>query len=277
MRLQEIRLEHKGIVGIVKQDLEFFPGLRSLRLDNNHLTDFSDLGLLPNLCRLHLSCNRIHTLPTLTTGLFYELRVLDISFNFIKATDILGAEAEWARLPSLQELDLSGNDFRKAPEAIGSFPSLRKLSLEYNQLTSECLKPLSALPVLQHLGCAHNKISRLPERLAEDPEAFRSLQVLDVSCNSIRCPSSPIMRLHGISFTLQIKSATWMSPRTHAKNELAEININFVFLFLSSPVTKGTRPQKAIRALDLAIFLTALPKSDPSKNGCHFPNVGIKG
>jgi Leucine-rich repeat (LRR) protein len=187
--LQEIKLEHKGIVGIVRQDVEFFQALRSLCLDNNHLTDFSDLGCLPNLQSLHLSCNRICTLPTLTTGLFCELRVLDISFNFVNATDIFSLETEWAGLTSLQELDVCGNDFQKLPEAIGSFPSLRKLSLEYNGLSSECLKPLSALPALQHLGLAHNNISCLPQRLSDDPEAFRSLKVLDVSFNAIRCTS----------------------------------------------------------------------------------------
>jgi Leucine-rich repeat (LRR) protein len=185
--VQEIKLENQGLVGIVQQDVAFFRALKSLRLDNNLLKDFSPLNCLPNLAQLHLACNRVHSLPTVDSVQFCSLKILDLSFNYVSAEDVFGSDKGWARLPCLRELDLSGNDFRKLPEAIGSFPALQRLSLEFNKLTTDCLKPLSALPRLQHLGVAHNRISGLPKRLLEDPKAFDELTSLDLSCNIIRC------------------------------------------------------------------------------------------
>lgn len=181
---------------IVQQDVEFFVALQALHLDNNRLAEFEALGHLPKLVRLHLSCNRLRALPTLRTGRFFALRELDISFNFVAVGDIFSRDAEWSRLPSLQALDASGNDLRALPEAIGSFPALRRLSLEYNGLGSECLKPLSGLAALQHLGLAHNDIARLPERVTADEGAFRGLSVLDVSSNRIRCTRANRLHLH---------------------------------------------------------------------------------
>jgi Leucine-rich repeat (LRR) protein len=91
----------------------------------------------------------------------------------------------WSRLPSLRKLDMSGNHLCTLPEAVGSFPSLTHMTLEYNQLGGDCLKALGALPKLEILGLANNQISEIPEE-AFTAASFNHLLVLDVSRNSIR-------------------------------------------------------------------------------------------
>lgn len=188
--MQEIRLEGKGLVDIVQQDVEFFQSLKALRLENNRLSSCMALARLSSLARLHLSCNRIRHLPQLQPGEFESLQVLDLNFNFVRAKDIFASENGWSRLPALRELDLCGNDIAALPAALGSFPALRKLALDFNQLPTACLEPLSALPSLQELGLASNCISGLPSRLMKDPRSFASLTSLDLSNNAIRCTAA---------------------------------------------------------------------------------------
>lgn len=178
-------------MGIVQQDVEFFQALKALQLENNRLSDFSALAGLPRLSQLFLSCNRIQRLPEASPGHFQMLQVLDLSFNFVQADDIFASDTGWSRLPTLRDLDLSGNDIATLPSALGSFPSLRRLALDFNKLTAPCLKPLSALPRLQALELANNRISGLPARLLKNPCAFSSLTSLDLSNNVVRCGPCP--------------------------------------------------------------------------------------
>lgn len=180
-------------MSILRADIAFFTALKSLRLDNNRLTDFSALGDLPQLRRLSLSDNRLPSLPTVAAGAhdtaqeaFFSLQSLDVSFNLLPVHSVFSQDSGWARLPGLQELDLSGNDLRKLPHALGAFPSLRSLALEYNGLSSDCLKPLSALPALQVLSLAHNRIKGIPDRVSNDRGCFRKLRQIDLSFNRIR-------------------------------------------------------------------------------------------
>ena len=143
------------------------------------------LARLPCLVQLHLSCNRIHELPQLQPGDFPALQTLDLSFNFVRVNDVFASDMGWSRLPALRDLDLCGNDIAALPPALGSFPALRRLALDFNKLPTACLEPLSALPSLQELGLASNCITGLPARLLKDPRAFARLTSLDLSNNAI--------------------------------------------------------------------------------------------
>lgn len=195
--VQEIRLEDRGLSSIVREDIQFFTALKSLQLDNNRITDFSALGELPQLRKLSLSSNKLQTLPVVVNigesaqEPFFALQSLDVSFNLLPVRSVFSQESGWARLPGLRELDLSGNNLRKLPDALGAFPSLRSLTLEYNGLASDCLKPLASLPALQELSLAHNKIDCIPDRISTRPGSFSKLQRIDLSFNYIRYATSP--------------------------------------------------------------------------------------
>jgi Leucine rich repeat/Leucine Rich repeats (2 copies) len=187
--------------------LQHFVELRSLHLENNRLTDFAALGSLRCLEQLYLSCNRIACLPTLSDNAFAHLRCLDVSFNFLSANEVFGQRCDLAQLPSLRELDASGNEMSRLPEVLGSFPALQSLSLESNKLSEACLRSLAGLPRLTLLGLAHNCIKSLPERLLNGPAAFAKLETLDISHNAIRC--APLI-LSCPATHVQSSQSVWM-------------------------------------------------------------------
>ena len=194
--LQDVKCDGQGLTSICQDGLQQFIELRCLRLENNRLEDFSALQALPNLAQLFISCNRIAHLPIFSDSCFGKIRTLDVSFNFLSTEDLFGSASSLAQLPSLRELDASGNDLGQLPRALGSFPALQSLSLEFNSLDASCLRPLAALPRLEHLGLAHNCVASLPAQLLDSPEAFAKLTVLDLACNSIGCVSAVLLYVH---------------------------------------------------------------------------------
>lgn len=183
--MQEVKLVNRGLVSVDPSVLSSLTSLKSLVLENNQLKDVSPFGHLKELLSLNVACNQISQLPGLSFGLFYKLQTLDISFNSVLASDILSSNCDWSSLPSLRQLDLSGNMLKCLPQVVGSFPALANLHLELNELTGQCLCPLAKLPCLEHLGLADNHISNIPQ-CAFNPDAYKSLKVLDVSKNRIR-------------------------------------------------------------------------------------------
>ena len=186
-------MEDQGVVSIDAESLAQFSNARSIHLDNNRLTDFAALAVLPNLLQIAVPCNRIHALPAQAPGAFAGLRSLDISFNFLRVHDVFGVGSRLSQLPSLRELDVSGNDLRTLPDSVSGFTVLCRLSLDFNKLSAQCLRPLAVLPKLEHLGLAHNRVAGLPEGLEADAGAFDALTSLDLSCNVIRCASPRVI------------------------------------------------------------------------------------
>eukprot|EP00892_Ulva_mutabilis_P008412 jgi/Ulvmu1/5943/UM026_0065.1 len=185
--VQEIKLVNKGLNAVDACALKLFTRLQSLVLENNLLDDISPFGLLQSLVSLNVACNKITQLPDLSAGLFHKLQLLDISFNLITGPDVLSSSCTWSSLPSLRQLDLSGNMLKYLPDVVGSFPALVTLHLEFNELTGECLCPLAKLPCLEQLGLADNHISDIP-RHALQLDMYKNLKLLDVSRNRIRKP-----------------------------------------------------------------------------------------
>lgn len=195
--MQEIALTDRGISSIEIGELPAFSALKALNLENNSIANIAPLGRLESLMQLHVACNRIQSLPQLSSGLFFQLQVLDVGFNQIPVSEVFARESDWSRLPSLRKLDMSGNHLSQLPDAIGSFPSLKHLTLEYNQLSGESLRPLGRLPKLEVLGLANNHVDDIPME-AFTSSSFNSLTVLDMSRNRIRCEKLLTVVIHSV-------------------------------------------------------------------------------
>lgn len=78
---------------------------------------------------------------------FLRLTTLDVSYNCL-ASDALQTLGD---LPSLEHLDLSGNDLGALPSEVGPFSSLRKLVLANCGIDGAALLPLAPLPSLEEL------------------------------------------------------------------------------------------------------------------------------
>jgi Leucine-rich repeat (LRR) protein len=89
---------------VIHQDLRFFTRLTFLDVSDNclRLEHFCEL---PALRDLRLPCNGISEVPSLQGLGFGKLRCLDLSYNSLSVNAILPL----ASLPTLRELDLSGN------------------------------------------------------------------------------------------------------------------------------------------------------------------------
>ncbi len=103
--------------------------LRNLELPNNNLLSLPDtIGLLAQLQVLSLKNNCLKSLPD-TIGLLAQLQVLDLKNNRLKSLpDTIGLL--WFRL---RELGLSNNFLQSFPNAISSL-RLRYLNLAHNEL-----------------------------------------------------------------------------------------------------------------------------------------------
>lgn len=175
----------KGLISVDSKDILVLSHLKSFVAEDNLLEDFSALGQIESMQNLNLACNNIKTLPSLSSGLFCRLQVLDLSFNFIPVADIFSNNSDWAWLPSLRQLDLSGNQLWFLPDVLGSFPSLTRLCLDCNELCGEALIPLGGLPCLQYLGLSDNRVSDVPLDVTK-ATLFCCLTMLDLSSNEIR-------------------------------------------------------------------------------------------
>lgn len=150
-------------------ELRGLPRLRELYLYDNSLTDLSSLGNLPGLDTLLLSGNRL----TNVTGLRHltTLRRLSLVNNHL--SDVRGL----VDLVNLEYLHLTENrlgDLR----SLRKLTALRELHLEYNHLTD--LRPLADLRNLRVLGLTGNFI-----RNVSGIESLSNLRRLNLGDNHL--------------------------------------------------------------------------------------------
>lgn len=128
---------------------------------------------LPRLTTVLASRNFITTLDSEVGG---ALRTLDLAHNPLSRAQLVAPSAT-----TLTQLDLShANLARLSDSLLGSLPALTHLTLDHNQFAT--LPPLDALGALEHLSCAANALTHLPESIG----ALRALQRLDVQNNNLR-------------------------------------------------------------------------------------------
>lgn len=119
-------------IEIIDEAIKLLPHIECLTLNNNHLSEISNVTLLPRLSQLYLASNNFTSLPDdLHTKLGYIVYI-DLSQN--KLTSL----ASFSKLYSLEGLDVSCNRIEKIEEVkhIGHLPCLENLRLTGNPVST---------------------------------------------------------------------------------------------------------------------------------------------
>jgi len=216
-KLRELKLYSCQIQRI--QNLDKCVCLGSLHLEDNCIGAIEGLDNLRQLEHLSLDSNRVQRLGRGLAKLS-KLRELRLSRNQLSSLDGLAGlsslELLWVDhnqlqqvtaeqvkgLGKLDELQIGGNQIRSlsflAAGSNGtqpSMPSLTSLDASDNALTAKTLKGLPPLLQLAELNLARNQIEEVPEGL---PDAWPTLEILDISSNSLD-KAEDLQRLRHIS------------------------------------------------------------------------------
>lgn len=119
-------------IEVIDEAIKLLPHIECLTLNNNHLSEISNVTLLPRLSQLYLSSNNFTSLSDdLHTKLGYIVYI-DLSQN--KLTSL----ASFSKLYSLEGLDVSCNRIEKIEEVkhIGHLPCLENLRLTGNPVST---------------------------------------------------------------------------------------------------------------------------------------------
>ncbi|XP_062559655.1 leucine-rich repeat neuronal protein 2-like [Armigeres subalbatus] len=198
------------LICIPRQIIGFCPSLCTCEADRNLRTscinaslEVVPIQLNPDVRHINLSSNAI-TNVHFTLGFYYQLEVLDISYNRLDTLGSKNFEAQeklrvlnlsenvltnlskdtFRGLKKLEILKLNDNRIEKIhPTAFHGLLNLLELDLSNNQIVSfdeDVLKPLATL---ERLSLENNQILEVP--FDTNLEYLRSLRFLDLSVNLI--------------------------------------------------------------------------------------------
>ena len=156
--VEVVRLVGRGISAVDPRRLPGLVDLKHLDLTENAIPTLGSLSTIYGLQTLLLPLNMMSHVGTFPDDAFLRLTMLDLSYNFLSA-ETLPALSE---LPSLAQLDLSGNTLGPLQPVLGPFPALLRLLVANCGLDGADLLPLSALPALQELYMGDNRIAGVP-------------------------------------------------------------------------------------------------------------------
>lgn len=204
-KLQELDLQHNAITSISSNVFQHLANLTNIDLADNQINRIES-GLfenLPALTTLNLSCNALITIDSHTFRGAPNLRHLSIESNQLRsiaddALDLtqleilslkdnrLGPQLSnqlFERIPSLEQLDLSGNALNELGNILVNCRRLISLNLSNNlPLNDVSLSKLSqCLPNISYLYLENVRADDLVH--IPDTEVNRSLTHLDISNN----------------------------------------------------------------------------------------------
>ncbi|XP_011299723.1 nischarin [Fopius arisanus] len=116
----------------IDEAIKLMPQIESLILNNNLLSEISNVTLLPRLSQLHLASNNFISLPEKLHTKLGNIVHMDISQNQLTSL------ASFSKLYSLEWLDVSCNRIENIEEVkyIGSLPCLENLRLTGNTVST---------------------------------------------------------------------------------------------------------------------------------------------
>ncbi|XP_015121312.1 nischarin [Diachasma alloeum] len=116
----------------IDEAIKLMPHIESLTLNNNRLSEISNVTLLPRLSQLHLASNNFINLPEKLHTKLGNIVHMDISQNQLTSL------ASFSKLYSLEWLDVSCNRIENIEEVkhVGSLPCLENLRLTGNPVST---------------------------------------------------------------------------------------------------------------------------------------------
>lgn len=236
-----LNLSHTRIKRVRRGDFSGFPNLQWLLLMDNCLPGSLKDREVQGGCKVHIDHDAFHGLSKLQFAnlsgnsltsipwLPESLKVLDLQKNHIfNISSPLGT-------PNLEELYLNQNCFYVNPcnenfhiseDVLGELPSLKHLSLGYNNLTAV---PKGLPSSLKHLNLRENTITEIPGGAFAN---LTNLQFLSVEWNCQRCdhaarpcfpcPNNSPLKLHRHSFYSHNSSLDFLSLRGNSLREIPE-------------------------------------------------------
>ncbi|XP_043473374.1 nischarin-like [Leptopilina heterotoma] len=119
-------------IEIIDEAIKLMPHIEFLTLNNNKLSEISNVTLLPRLSQLSLSLNNFHSLPEDLHIKLGKIVQLDLSQNHLTSL------ASFAKLYCLEGLDVSCNRIENIEEVkfIGNLPCLENLRLTGNPVST---------------------------------------------------------------------------------------------------------------------------------------------
>nr|XP_043893380.1 extracellular matrix protein 2 [Solea senegalensis] len=178
LELQE-NILHEGSVS----PLTFKPlkKLQRLQLDNNRFR-YLPMGLPSSLQELRMKGNQILQLSEEPLRGCSNLKVLDLNHNLLHEQRVV--DQAWRHLKSLEDLDLSNNQFTSVPMNLPG--RLKNLSLQHNSIRHIRAFTFRHLrPGLQFLGLSYNFVSNEGIERHSFVGTFRSLKELLLDNNRL--------------------------------------------------------------------------------------------
>ena len=183
--LHELCCDNNRISKISSRALSPLSRLIFLDLSCNHIVQLPSDPLPVSLGDLHLSSNRLRSLPESLCAL-ENLTTLKVDNNALESLP-----AQLGHIVALAELNASKNRLDWLPPSIGLLRHLHTLQLDDNRLV-DLPDELGNCSNLSLLSLANNRLNRLPEHFG----SLRRLKVLVLSGNALRVLPYSFIGLH---------------------------------------------------------------------------------
>ncbi|CAM1331885.1 Uncharacterised protein g10708 [Pycnogonum litorale] len=175
--LSKIFLNHNRLSSLPHNFFATKPKLEILNLTNNRLGTII-CGTLDDVIgdkmeEIYLTCNYLQEDSLEIVLKFRNMKILHVAYNDLHSWIGISFKS----LNSLQELNISGNNFQELPSDLESCHMLHSLFVHQNKLKD--LPDLSALSTLKVLDLSNNEIGQLNL----DYIKYSSLKYLDISSN----------------------------------------------------------------------------------------------
>nr|XP_022290732.1 toll-like receptor 13 [Crassostrea virginica] len=157
--LKQLKLQYTSILILQEHSFQCLSSLRILDLRNNILKDLpnfcreNNVSYTPKLAMLYLRNTSIITLNDYRFGCLWNLKELDLRYNYFKQIPSFCDKSNKSTNPSLEKLDLSWNSIQFIfPDSFRCLSSLITLRLSYiliSKLDDNIFSPLTSLKNLE--------------------------------------------------------------------------------------------------------------------------------
>ncbi|XP_068224402.1 leucine-rich repeats and immunoglobulin-like domains protein 3 [Palaemon carinicauda] len=225
--VRDLRLAKNAIREIHRGDLDSYPYLTLLVLDNNSVEVLEEdaIGRHEYLSRLWLNGNNLMNIPLSLPPSLQALYIDDNSISAIKEGDFRG-------LIHLQQLSLQNNNISVIdPCAFCELAGLKTLNLQGNYIRNLTKRIFSHLLNLETLDLSQNPLKALDGEALLGLASLRSLQMSHIQSDSIEIPDTLFDSLKGLWILEVCESPTLVSVLTnntnmlHSLRGLRELNI----------------------------------------------------